>query len=284
MRQHQYTPLACNDISMAKPRDIKWNIIIHYQHVRIPYQSWPFRSDSSQSLGKGLVNRRLQIHGQPEHLHIAKRQNLRANDPRNALLPITPPEQIRYASPPCRALGPSRGAAADHEGQAPTLRAVAWVQEWNLVDKIGLRGRGALAGEVGHFGDLVGEHAVHRGLLEDAGACCGGFAVVEEDGQDFCGVLCQYVLRKLRGEREHTAVLLRLRETSCATAVQAILDLSCGTDDQRASEEMIAARKMAIRGTLVHVSEILLHVLVGEHGDVLEAQGFEDVLVEVVIK
>lgn len=84
-------------------------------------------------------------------------------------------------------------------------------------------------------------------------------------------------------EKELTAVLRGLGEAAGAGAVVGPCDV-VAVDDQRAAEKVLALVKGAVRCAGVHVCQATLHVVVGEHADVVDTQGFEDELLEVVVQ
>lgn len=54
--------------------------------------------------------------------------------------------------------------------------------------------------------------------------------------------------------------------------------------DQRTVEEVITPGELAVWCPLVHVGQVLLHRLIRNEGNVLEAKGLEDVSLEVVVQ
>jgi len=67
-----------------------------------------------------------------------------------------------------------------HERQTPALRLLGGlgVEFWDGVREVWFYGGDGVAGEIGEFGDLVGEHFLDCVGLEDAVGGCGGDAVV----------------------------------------------------------------------------------------------------------
>ena len=82
---------------------------------------------------------------------------------------------------------------------------------------------------------------------------------------------------------ELTAVFRGLGEAACPGAVVGPCYV-VAVDDQRAAEEVLALVESAVWGAGVHVCQATLHVVGREHVDVLDAEGLEDVLLEVVVQ
>lgn len=80
-----------------------------------------------------------------------------------------------------------------------------------------------------------------------------------------------------------TAVLRGLGETAASGAVVGSCDV-VAVDDQRAAEEVVVLAEGAVWCAGVHVRESALHVVVREHADTFDAEGLEDVLLEVVVQ
>lgn len=132
-----------------------------------------------------LIHSRLDLEPQPKDRRVKSRQNLRAHHASDIVLAVRPPVQIRQPGPK-RSLGrPARrrAGAAQHERQAPALRRVSGngVQVPGRVRQMRLRCCDALPPEVGELRDLVREHLLYGGFLEDLDAGLGAGAVVEED-------------------------------------------------------------------------------------------------------
>lgn len=187
-----------------------------------------------------------------------------------------------------------------HEGEAPALRLLRRlrVEFGDGVGELGLDGGDGVAAEVRELRDLVGEHLLDGLGLEDALVGGGGEAVVEEGGEEFwggCGgVEVSFCVswvgvggggwwRVCQGVGVLTAVFRGLGEAAGSGAVVGPSDV-VAVDDQRASEEVLALAKGTVRGAGVHVRQTALHVVVGEHADVRDTQGLEDVLLEVVVQ
>lgn len=81
-----------------------------------------------------------------------------------------------------------------------------------------------------------------------------------------------------------TAVFLRFGKATSSSAIQAVLDLFRSFDNQRSAQRVIAGRQLAIRGAAVHICQLFLHRLCGEHGYILEAEGLEYMLVQVIVQ
>ena len=129
----------------------------------------------------------------------------------------------------------------------------------------GLGGDDGGAAEVGHLGDLVGEHLLDGVGLEDLGAGLGVGAVVEQG-------------------RDDLAVLGGAGEAAGAAGVEDAVDLAVG--DERAAVQ-VAVRvddQLPVGRPGVHVGQVFLHVRGREHVDVLEAQRLHDVLLEVLVQ
>lgn len=156
------------------------------------------------------------------------------------------------------------------ESQAPALRDLVrlWVQFGQDVGVLGLRGHDGLPGKVRELGDLVREHGLHRLLAEQSRAGRGVDAVVQQHADDL-GVLVG------PGEAAGAALL----EDGGA------LGVSFG--DQRRVVEVAVERELEVarvKIARVHVRELRLHLGGGEHVDVRDAHGGEDVLLEVVVE
>lgn len=83
-----------------------------------------------------------------------------------------------------------------------------------------------------------------------------------------------------------TGILAGLAKHPCAATVEDLchLGLVIWIDDQRLSHEMVSGSQNTVLLPLVHVGELLLHLLAGEHGDVLDAQGLEDIFLKIRIQ
>lgn len=82
---------------------------------------------------------------------------------------------------------------------------------------------------------------------------------------------------------ELTAVLNRLRKAASSSAVVRLCDF-LALHHQGPSMEVVTLVDLPIRSLLMHVSQALLHAFRGEHVDVLDTEGLEDVLLEVIVE
>lgn len=82
---------------------------------------------------------------------------------------------------------------------------------------------------------------------------------------------------------ELTAVLNRLRKAACSSAVVRLCDFFT-IHHQWPSVKMVTLVDLPIWSLLMHVSQVLLHAFRGEHVDVLDTEGLEDVLLEVIVE
>ncbi len=184
----------------------------------------------------------------------AKRQNLRRQNPRHPLLPITPPKQIRQPSPP-RRIPPPPGrplTQRQHKRQPPPLRLLPRlrIQLRNIIRIQRFRPFNPLAAEIRKLRDLIREHLRDGFSGEDP--CVGGGrdAVVEERAEDL-------------------GVVGWARETACAGGV---VDggVFGGGGDEGAAVGVVAGADGIVGGPLVHVREVVFHLGGGEHGYVVQ--------------
>lgn len=82
---------------------------------------------------------------------------------------------------------------------------------------------------------------------------------------------------------ELTAVLDRFRKAACSSAVVRLCDFFT-IHHQWPSVQMVTLVDLPIRSLLMHVSQVLLHAFRREHVDVLDTEGLEDVLLEVIVE
>lgn len=111
---------------------------------------------------------------EPHYLSVPKRQNLRfrqykqdqfcqspylrCDDPTQSILPVSPPEEIRQASPPTGSTRPTSRSRMlmQEESQTPTLRQVTlWVQFGERIRKIFLGRLNSLAAKVRKLWNLI---------------------------------------------------------------------------------------------------------------------------------
>ena len=90
-------------------------------------------------------------------------------------------------------------------------------------------------------------------------------------------------LEEISGFGRLAAVLNRLRKATCSSAVIHLCDL-LAIHHQWPSLKVVTLVYLSIGGLLMHVSEVVLHALRGEHADVLDADGLEDVLFEIIVE
>lgn len=105
-----------------------------------------------------LIDSSLNLRPEAQDLGVAERQDLACNHPAHALLPIRPPEQVGQPGPPARALAVDRRwLEVQEECQPPALRDVVrlWIQFWQRVGVLWLRGRDGCSAEVGDCKALV---------------------------------------------------------------------------------------------------------------------------------
>ena len=117
-----------------------------------------------------LVHLRLDVKPKTQNLRIPKWQDLRADQPSDSVLSIAPPPAVWQSSPESGAFrSPGRTSIAQHERQAPSLRRVSgnWVNLWNRIRQVWNRIWDVLASKIRKIGDLVLEHLIYRGLLQD---------------------------------------------------------------------------------------------------------------------
>ena len=115
--------------------------------------------------------------------------------------------------------------------------------------------------------DLVREHFIHRLLLQDL-----------LPGRRMHAIIQQHA--------NNLAILRGFRKAPGTTGIEYILHVLIRNRRQRRLIQMSIGpqAQFPIGIALVHVSEVLLHMSRGEHIDVLEAHGREDVLLEVVVE
>lgn len=82
---------------------------------------------------------------------------------------------------------------------------------------------------------------------------------------------------------ELTAILNRLRKAACSGAVVRLCDFFT-IHHQWPSMEVVTLIDLPIRRLLMHVSQVLLHAFRGEHVNVLDTEGLENVLLEVIVE
>lgn len=119
-------------------------------------------------LSQATVDGRLHIQPKAPNLGISKGQELSTNHPCDPFLPIAPPPEVRKSCPVRRPFRPSSGPSRQHKGEAPPLRCRRWVQMSYFIGEVRLRRRDALCGKIGEVGDLIAEHLVDCGCLEDS--------------------------------------------------------------------------------------------------------------------
>lgn len=217
-----------------------------------------------------IINRLLRSKPSGNHLPISKRQHLTRNNPRNALLPINPIEQIRNPRPPRRIRTPPRRTRRNRQKptQSPPLRRIPLLRIHfrYRVDELGVRWWRTSTRKVRMLGDLVLEHFVYGFGGEDLGAGAGAGAVVKE-GCEELDVLAWF------GE-----------ETGAARVEEGGL-LLFGVLLEGAAVGVVRLDEISGRGVaLVHVCEVGPHFLGGEHGHVGDFEGGEDVFLEVVVE
>lgn len=128
------------------------------------------------------------LHIEPEtkHLRVCKRQHLRADNPRHALLSIAPPPQIWQSCPHGRVRRPPCRPAGEHKRQSPAL-LLSWRAGIEVGDGVGeprLRIRDALFAELGDLGDLILKHLLDRARFQDLGTRRGRGAIVQQGCED----------------------------------------------------------------------------------------------------
>jgi hypothetical protein len=80
-----------------------------------------------------------------------------------------------------------------------------------------------------------------------------------------------------------TTILLWLCETPGPSAIDAVIDVSA-LDNQWPMQKMVSGLQLAIWSASIHISQILLHVAGREHGNILQAERREDVLLEIFVQ
>jgi hypothetical protein len=87
----------------------------------------------------------------------------------------------------------------------------------------------------------------------------------------------------LFGELKLTSIFAGFGKTSSASTVENSLLLFLSGDNQRTAMGMIIWRKCSIRVPKLHVCQVGFHGFCREHRDVLYAEGFEYMLLHVII-
>lgn len=114
---------------------------------------------------------------------------------------------------------------------------------------------------------LIREHQIDGLFLQESAPCARVHTVVQQDRDD---------LRILGG----------FGETASAALVEGSVDFFLRAYVQGTAVQMTVGpqREGSIRRTAVHPRKVGLHVVGREHGDVLEAEWLEDVLLKVVVE
>jgi len=121
--------------------------------------------------------------------------------------------------------------------------------------------------KIRHFRNLVGEHRIHRLLLQNL-----------LPSPRMCAIIQQ--------RRNNLTVLLRLCKAPGATSVErlALLLLRAGIQRLTIQVPVWIEAQFAVRGPLVHPREALLHLLARKHCDTVNAHRLEDMFEEVIIQ